>query len=242
MTAPQTFGASHPQVSALVESLFPLGAAAADVCGPVDARLLHPEEAAAVAGSVPKRVADFAAGRLCARLVLERFGIAGFPLRANGDRTPRWPDGIVGSITHTVGYCGAVAASRERFAALGLDAEVRSSVTPDLWPQILTPAELGRLHSHASAERPELATIVFSAKEAFYKAQFAVTGAWLDFADVEVCLLPDGPRQGGLSVSIVAPVAFRSLPERASGRYRTDGNVVLAGIAIAPAPRSPKRI
>ena len=234
---PEAFGAANPaRPSALVESLFPPGAAAADVRGAVDARVLHPEEAAAVAGSAPKRVADFAAGRACARLALERFGIAGFPLRAGGDRTPRWPDGIVGSITHTVGYCGAVAAKRERFAALGLDAEIRNSVTPELWPQILTPAELARLHSLASAEPAEFATIAFSAKEAFYKAQFAVTGAWLDFTDVEVDLLPEDPQQGALSVSIVAPVAFRSLPERVSGRYRIDGDVVLTGIAVAPAP------
>ena len=41
-----------------------------------------------------RRVADFTAGRLCARRVLERAWVSvDFPLAVNADRTPRWPPG-----------------------------------------------------------------------------------------------------------------------------------------------------
>jgi 4'-phosphopantetheinyl transferase EntD len=50
-----------------IESLFLPGVAAAELCGPGDPELLAPEESVAVARAVPKRVREFAAGRLCAR-------------------------------------------------------------------------------------------------------------------------------------------------------------------------------
>src|ERR1700730_18709662 len=68
---------------------------------------LHPAEAEDVARAVPKRIAEFAAGRACARAALAEFGVREFALRAAPDRQPLWPEGFIGSIAHTAGLRAA---------------------------------------------------------------------------------------------------------------------------------------
>ena len=65
-----------------------------------------------MANAVPKRIQEFADGRLCARRALEEFGVTNFPIRMARDRQPVWPDSLIGSITHTAGLCAAVVAER----------------------------------------------------------------------------------------------------------------------------------
>src|SRR5437763_335927 len=79
---------------------------------------LYPEERACIARAVPKRRAEFATGRVCARQALERLGVAVGPLLPHPDRSPAWPPGIVGSISHTDGYCAVAVAEATR--ALGI--------------------------------------------------------------------------------------------------------------------------
>jgi len=170
----------------MIEALFPPGVAAAELRLPGDAALLDPVEARVVAGAVPKRVGEFAAGRLCARSALARFGIEGFALRAGADRQPLWPEGFVGSITHTVGFCAAVVGPATRFAALGLDTEKADSLSPELWRRICLASEIDWIESLPQAAQVSAATLVFSAKEALYKCQYPYTGERLSFHDVEV--------------------------------------------------------
>lgn len=168
----------------LVARLFPDDIATAEQAGEGDPSTLLPAEALHVRGAVLKRVREFAAGRACARDALARFGIDGFALLAADDRRPIWLEGIVGSITHTEGFSGAAVASRLRFRSVGLDVEINNRVTEELYERVCTQAELSWLSQAPAARRPALAALIFSAKEAFYKCQFPVTGEWLDFHDV----------------------------------------------------------
>src|SRR5208282_3247294 len=102
---------SNPaHLSVSLQSLFPAGVVGAELRAPGDASLLLPAEAEFLGRAVPKRVQEFAAGRLCARRALAEFGIVDFPVRTAHDRQPVWPEFLVGSITHTEGYCAAVVA------------------------------------------------------------------------------------------------------------------------------------
>jgi len=224
--------ANPASTSELVASVFPPGVTTAELREPAFAAHLYPEESAAVARAVPKRVAEFTAGRLCARRALDGLGITNFPLLVNEDRTPRWPEAVVGSITHTGGFCGAVAARRTHFEALGLDAEHTSAATYDLWPQLLTGSERAVLASVRPDARTLVASTIFSAKEAFYKAQFTITGAWLDFDDVEVDLPAGAPERGTFTIRILRN-APAQLSRRAAGRYRIVGDVILTGVTFA---------
>jgi len=129
---------------------------------------------------------EFAAGRVCARRSLATMGFTEAPLTATRERVPLWPEGAVGSISHTDGYCVAVVGSARRFHGIGVDAEILGRVGPDIWRMVFRPEEMDRLRCLSHSRQSEMATIMFSAKEAFYKCQYAVTRNWLGFEDVTV--------------------------------------------------------
>lgn len=141
-------------------------------------------ESVALAGQ--KRQRDFAAGRICSRLGLTALGLDGMPLLVGQDRVPSWPSEVVGSISHTDGYCVSVVALKRDFAAIGVDAERMGHLEPSLWPTVMGEDELDWVSSLAEHERSNMATLIFSAKEAFYKCQYTITKTWLDFADLIV--------------------------------------------------------
>jgi 4'-phosphopantetheinyl transferase EntD len=225
-------------LSAALAALFPPGVIAAELRGPGEAALLHPEEARSVAKAVPKRVGEFAAGRLCARRALTELGISNFALTMAPDRAPVWPDPIVGSITHTRGFCAAVIAERRRFAALGLDVEVAGDVKRELWPHICVPRELVWLDSLPPDDRAAAATLVFSAKEAFYKCQYPLTGERLSFADVWVSV--------GAASLVISPARRLNLSPGVDGEFRgsyriEDGYVSAAFWVTDPTTPAPTR-
>jgi 4'-phosphopantetheinyl transferase EntD len=225
-----------PSRSALLAELFPaLAVAAYELRGPANPIMLLPEEAGACGTFRAKRLEEFTAGRLCARGALGELGLPGYAVRRNTDGTPHWPEGVVGSITHTIGFCGAIAGSRERFAGLGIDAEIVSRVTPDVWSQALTPDEITRISGLPSAEHERAAAIIFSAKEAFYKCQHRVTGAWLDYSDVSVELIAEAPDLGSFLVRSATATARRVIADFvARGRYRIADALVFTGVDLSP--------
>jgi 4'-phosphopantetheinyl transferase EntD len=235
-----------PVLSPGYASLFPEGVVAAELRVAGDASLLAPEEAAIVANAVPKRVGEFAAGRLCARRALGELGIANFALKAAGDRQPIWPEGIVGCITHTEGMYAAVVAEHRLLRAIGVDTEAAASVKPALWPRILVAAELDWLASLERRARAAAATLIFSAKEAAYKCQYPLTGERLSFSDLEVTVAGWGRGRGALQVSARRPIAlFRgtasgpSPPHVLTGVYRRHEEFVSAGVFLRAAGLEP---
>lgn len=136
-------------------------AALADGEGPLALRL-----PADLADAVPRRRAEFLAGRLCAMLALRAIGAP--PEVGRAGRAPVWPAGATGSIAHAGGRAIAVAARRP--ARLGVDCE--TLMTPrtaaEIGPLILREAEW-RLRPEAM-EAARFLTLAFSAKEALYKA------------------------------------------------------------------------
>jgi 4'-phosphopantetheinyl transferase EntD len=228
--------ANPATLSAGFASLFPAGVVAAELRTPGDPSLLWPEEALAVEKAVPKRVQEFAAGRLCARRALAEFGVRDFALRAAPDRRPVWPELLVGSITHTAGLCAAVVAERGHLVALGLDTETAGAVKTELWPSICVAEEVTWLESLGAAARAVAATMIFSAKEAFYKCQYPVTEQRLNFSDLHVTALDWGGLQGSFAVSPTRPIAvFARSPVVPSirGAYRLHEGFISAGVYLA---------
>lgn len=224
-------------LSPMFAALFPAGVVAAEMRGPGTASLLLPDEAAYVARAVPKRVQEFAAGRLCARRAMAEFGVVDFPLRCAEDRRPLWPASLVGSITHTGGLCAAVVAERARFAGLGVDSEVIGDAKPALWPTICTPAETEWLDALPAAERPAAATLVFVAKEAFYKFQYPLAGERLDFHDVRVIPAQWGSGCGSFALEPTRAIAVLDGKVQARGTvqgcYRLHQQFASAGVFLA---------
>jgi 4'-phosphopantetheinyl transferase EntD len=234
-------------LSTTIASLFPSGVVAAELRVPGDASLLLPEEAESVSNAVPKRIQEFAAGRLCARRALAEFGVADFPVRVARDRQPMWPEFLIGSITHTVGLCAAAVADRARVVALGLDSEVVGAVKGDLWPSICTAAEIAWVDTLDPEEQTQAVAMIFSAKEAFYKCQYPLVGECLNFHDLCVKPLEWSALQGAFAVAPARPIAFFNrfaAPLRALssalgpmlGSYRFHERFVSAGVFLLAPP------
>ncbi len=222
----------RPILSAALGELFPPGALTAELRGAGDPRALYPEEARSVQKAVRKRIEEFAAGRQCARLLLREFGIEDCAIEVGADRQPLWPEGLVGSITHTAGFCAAVAARRSALRSVGIDTEVAGSVKTELWRGICTPAEIDWLRSLPQSEQGLAATLIFSAKEAFYKCQFGVTQQRLGFHDVSI-ELPWGGQRGAFAVRANRRLELErdaALPLR--GQYLFHQQFVTAAVAV----------
>jgi 4'-phosphopantetheinyl transferase EntD len=178
----------------VIETLLPAGAIGVST-DRRDGAGLPPGEAALVAGAVPARRAEFAAGRACAREALAGLGVIGFPLLSGAAREPLWPPGIVGSITHCDGYCAAAVAPSGQLLGLGIDAELNTVLDAELRRRIGRDSEFaavgpaapvdGRVDGRVDAV-VDAAVLVFSAKEAFFKAWYPHTRIWLELLDVRV--------------------------------------------------------
>ena len=112
--------------------------------------------------------------------------MSGQPMPAQPDRKPRWPEGLVGSITHCAGFAAAAVARSTELRSLGIDAEIVGALEPELWPRVLGDEEQEWLAGMPPEHRPQWATVIFSAKEAWYKCQNPVTGWWLEFHEARI--------------------------------------------------------
>jgi 4'-phosphopantetheinyl transferase EntD len=148
--------------------------------------VLPEEERPALARAVEKRRREFIAGRVLFRQALAALGQAPLSLPQGTDRAPVWPEGWVGSITHTRAFCAVAVAPSNAFLGVGIDAEDEAPLKEDLWPRILTAPELAALSTLPATEQGTFAKFVFSAKEAAYKAQYAITRTFLGFDAMEV--------------------------------------------------------
>lgn len=123
---------------------------------------------AALMNAVPKRRSEFLAGRICAGLALRAAGQSVHVAR-NG-RAPVWPPGVAGSISHSDGW--AIAAVSLTHSAIGVDCEtiMTDALAHKLHNEIISDAEA--LFCPDTMPFANFLTIVFSAKEAVYKALY----------------------------------------------------------------------
>jgi 4'-phosphopantetheinyl transferase EntD len=188
---------------------------------------LFPEERASLGRAVDKRRREFTPGRACARLALERLGapVVAIP---NGERgEPLWPPGVVGSITHCRGYRACAVAWSDRVAGLGIDAEPNEPLPDGVFEEVAHGAErelgpAGEAHSDR---------LLFTAKEAIYKAWFPLAGRWLGFEDVELSL---DPANAGFTGRLLVPgpvVDGQDLHEF-RGRWTVDDGVICAAVIL----------
>jgi 4'-phosphopantetheinyl transferase EntD len=186
---------------------------------------LHPHEAPLVARAAGKRRRDFTLGRACAHAALAKLGVPDAPLGRAASGAPLWPEGIVGSITHTQGFAAALAGRTAAFTALGLDAERTGAMDEALAPRLFTAAEMAWLSGQDGACRRHAATLLFSAKEAYYKLFHPLAGRRLDFRQVEV-VAGDGV------FSARQPAARDDWRQPLGGRFAVADDLVVTAIAL----------
>ena len=140
---------------------------------------LLPEERQLIESWAPSRQREFVTGRMCARRALDLLGVAASELLPDANGIPQWPEDPVGSISHCHGVAMAMVAKSVDCRLLGLDLEKTNRLSAGAIKQVLHPIE----ESFAASDQLK-ASILFSLKEAFYKAQFLKWHAVGNFSDL----------------------------------------------------------
>ncbi|MBB4919003.1 4'-phosphopantetheinyl transferase family protein [Streptosporangium saharense] len=193
---------------------------------------LFPEEEAVVANAVAKRRQEYTTARLCARRAMARLGLPASPVLSGLRGEPLWPSGVVGSITHCAGYRGAVLGRLSDAASIGIDAEPNTHLTEGVLDAISLAGERVWIRDLA-VRAPDVCwdRLLFSAKEAVYKAWFPLVRSWLDFDDALITvdhvtgtftarLLVPGPTLRGFAV-----IGF-------TGRWMVQDGLILTAIVV----------
>ncbi|MFD5873452.1 4'-phosphopantetheinyl transferase [Streptomyces sp. NPDC060322] len=193
--------------------------------------LLFPEEWPAVATAVTSRQAEYATVRACARDALTKLGQPPVAVVPGEDREPRWPAGIVGSMTHCTGYRGAAVAHERDIAALGIDAEPNAPLPDgDSLLHLLARREEADLLATLPACGTAWDRLLFSAKECVYKTWFPLTRRWLGFEDVIMRISPAGTFEARLLVE--GPTLDGDVVDSFSGTWLHMDGLLLTAVAV----------
>ncbi|MBT2212297.1 MULTISPECIES: 4'-phosphopantetheinyl transferase superfamily protein [Actinomadura] len=210
----------------MIERIVPPGVATSTAYHDPPGAVLFPEEEPEVARAVDKRRREFTTVRWCARRALGDLGFAPVPIPRGERGAPRWPDGVVGSMTHCDGYRAAAVARAGDVRALGIDAEPHGPLPEGVLDAIAREEEVPLLEELRRAS-PDVHwdRLLFCAKEAVYKAWFPVARRWLGFEDASLVLAPDGT----FTAAILAPdPPFDGF----TGRWATADGLVAAAITV----------
>ncbi|MFC0548098.1 4'-phosphopantetheinyl transferase family protein [Kutzneria chonburiensis] len=199
----------------MIEELLPPAVAYAEAFDDHSAVELLPAEEAVISRAVDKRRREFSTVRYCARQAMKSLGLPPSAVLPGERGAPIWPSGVVGSMTHCLGYRAAALAFSRDIVTVGIDAEPDEPLPDGVLDAIALPSE-----------RSVHGRLLFSAKESVYKAWFPLARVFLDFSEAELNfddgtfsarILVPGPvsgfsgrwliRDGFVITSIVVPVA-----------------------------------
>ncbi|POX37049.1 4'-phosphopantetheinyl transferase, partial [Streptomyces sp. Ru73] len=217
----------------MIDKLLPAPVVTAETFGDAPLDGMFPEERELVARAVPKRQREFGTVRRCARDALGRLGFAPAPLLPGPDRAPRWPEGVVGALTHCDGYRAAAVARASDVLTLGLDAEPHAPVAdPDTMRLVALPeerADLARLAALVPGTCWD--RLLFSAKESVFKAWYPLARRWLDFDQARITL---DPADATFTARLLVPgpvVGGRELTGF-SGRWLIGSGLVVTAVVL----------
>jgi 4'-phosphopantetheinyl transferase EntD len=148
--------------------------------------------------AVPKRQAEYLAGRVVAMNCLSVISLQSFQILSDKSRCPLWPELVKGSISHTNSFAASVITTDSKISGVGIDIEhfilpetireIRKSIVDEREWQLL--GEIAEDHNEIPF------TTVFSAKESIFKAIFPSVKQFFDFSavrliavDTDICLL-----------------------------------------------------
>jgi 4'-phosphopantetheinyl transferase EntD len=139
-----------------------------------------------------KRQNEFLAGRFCAFHASKQLNVdlLSLPINAN-DRSPQWPEHLIGSISHSKKMAIAAVAIRTKGLMIGVDLEnIISFERIEIIEGIVASKnELKIIHSCSNEDKLSLYTLLFSAKEALYKALYPFCQTFINFEEVEMIRL-----------------------------------------------------
>lgn len=184
----------------------------------------------AIDGAVKKRKAEFLCGRFLAHKALKQldFSVEHIPIGKN--RAPIFPNGCLGSISHTQREAICAAARLSDFQYLGVDLEevITTSTMNEVESLIINEAEK-RLIYHTGLTPEAALTLAYSVKESIFKALHPSVGYYFDFSAARIKALSTS---SGEVICSLARDLSPELPAETliSGEFCIDDNTVLSAI------------
>lgn len=153
---------------------------------------LYDEELPAIRSAAPRRRNTFSSGRSCARAVMQQAGLPACALPRHDDGSVQWPEGLLGSLSHTNDWAVAAVAVSAMCEArcIGIDLERIKPLDEGVINLIATSAERKELSATHSPTWHSIA--LFSIKESIYKCLARDFGRFIEFQDVEITDLAGG--------------------------------------------------
>jgi 4'-phosphopantetheinyl transferase EntD len=216
----------------MIERILPPPVVVAETFGDDPFAVLFPEERAVIARAAESRRREFAAGRTCAHLALIRLGRPPAPVLPRPGGVPKWPEGVVGSITHCTGYRAAAVALASDVVSLGVDAEPNESLSSEAMLNAIALGEERSRLAGLATRMPDVYwdRLLFSAKEAVYKAWFPLARRWLDFRSVDIVIADTGTFTARLLVP--APSAGGSPLTMLHGRWLAERGLLVTAVVV----------
>ena len=219
----------------MLEQILPSAVATVETCEDIGVDDMFTAEAAVVAGAIDRRKREFATVRRCARQALGRLGVPAVAVLPGAGGAPLWPRGVVGSMTHCAGFRAACVAHESALASLGVDAEEHAPLPDGVLDVISLPGEREQLR-HLEEQSPEglhWDRLLFSAKEAVYKAWFPLAQRWLGFENAALSISA-GTGTFTAQLLVEGPAVGENELTRLAGRWLVRDGLVLTAVAVPP--------
>lgn len=139
-----------------------------------------------IESAVEKRKAEFSTGRFLAAQALDALDFPRTAITKGENNEPIWPDGIVGSITHSSKFCLVVLARGNTCSGLGIDIENRDAEVRTLSHLILRNDETENAPARNDEAFDDNVRRTFSAKESIFKAVYPQVNRFVDFTEVRL--------------------------------------------------------
>lgn len=141
--------------------------------------------------SVAKRRASFLAGRMLAARAFSCLQQPSAQIPIGPNREPIWPNGVIGSISHSADYCACILSTR---MDVNVGVDIEAMLTPRaiaaVSKRVLTDTEKTWIDENNIDADVFFHTVVFSAKETIYKTLFPIVQNFFGFDAAEICAPP----------------------------------------------------
>jgi len=138
---------------------------------------------------VNKRKAEFLAGRYAAKALLTHYNLQHIQIDIGENRSPNWPQGIIGSISHNKSTAICAMTQSNMMTGLGIDVEaiLDTEKANRVKESIIDKTEEELLNTHAAHLPFNVAfTLIFSAKESIFKALYPQVKRYFGFSAVSI--------------------------------------------------------
>ena len=196
----------------------------------IDASFLSLAERTYLENVSQNRKREFIAGRFCAHEAMVLANIPAKHIQIGEKGEPIWPSNIVGSITHSHGYAAAAVARKSDILSLGIDAEVDEPLSSKVLRRISNDQEHQWAKTVGGTLVQHPGKVLFSAKEATYKAWYPITHEWLGFKEALINFHDQG---NTFTVHIQKNGPIKEM----HGKYMIREDVIVTAIEV-PSPKS----